>query len=310
MADNQRQQAKAKAQRMLEAGKSQERVAAKTGLAPQRVERLASQISAPAAEPKTPSYTGELAQYAAPGGFGAGAAMRARAAGLSDAQIKAGVEDLRSQGMAIGKRVDIGLNPIQYGNDMAVRGAQQGGFTDMGSGQRYGMRAIYLPDDLKHIGGGLGVVWAAGPGTDQQIIDMYRGKPRESWVLPASTNTPDMPYAAPAGVPYINPLSSPSEQAKQAVGGYEFFGGAPTAAQLQPSTTTQTTKAAETKAPVSRTKSQSVLQGKRKESAKPAARNQLLENYIQRFTGKKQLTEDTDWDWFARNRPALRRIFA
>lgn len=295
---------------MLAAGKSQERVAAKTGLAPQRVERIASKASAPAAEPKTPSYTGELAQYAAPEGFGAGAAMRARAAGLSDEQIKAGVEELRSQGMAIGKRVDIGLNPQQYGNEMAVRGSQQGGFVDAGSGQRYGMRAIYLPEDLKNVGGGLGVVWAAGPGTDQQIINMYRGKPRESWVLPASTSAPGMPYTAPTGVNYINPLSTASEQAKQAVAGYEFFGGAPTAAQLQPSTTTQTTEAAKTEAPVSRTKSQSILQGQRKKTTQPAAKDQLLQNYIQQFTGKKQLTEDTDWDWFDRNRPALRKIFA
>lgn len=295
---------------MLAAGKSQERVAAKTGLAPQRVERIASKVSAPAAEPKTPSYTGALAQYAAPEGFGAGAAMRARAAGLSDAEIKAGVEELRSQGVAIGKRVDIGLNPQQYGNVEAVRGAQQGGFTDAGSGQQYGMRAIYLPEDLKHVGGGLGVVWAAGPGTDQQIIDMYRGKPRESWVLPASTSAPDMPYTAPTGVNYINPLSTASEQAKQAVAGYEFFGGAPTAAQLQPSTTTQTTEATKMEAPMARTKSQSVLQGQRKKTTKPTSRNPLVEAYIQQFSGKKRLTEDTDWDWFDRNRPALRKIFA
>lgn len=288
---------------------SAQQVARRADIPVARAEKI---VSRAAAAPATPSYTGTLAQFAAPEGFGAGAAMRARAAGFSDEQIKAGVEELRGQGMAIGKRVDIGLNPQQYGNVEAVRGAQQGGFVDAGSGQKYGMRAIYLPEDLKNVGGGLGVVWAAGPGTDQQIIDMYRGKPRESWVLPASTSAPDMPYTAPAGVNYINPLTSASEQAKQAVAGFQFFGGAPTAAQLnvsptaQPTTTTATAKAKE--APV-KTKTQSILQGRRKATTQPAAQGQLLENYIQQFTGKKQSAKDTGWEWLYRNRPELRRAF-
>lgn len=197
------------------------RPAARTAQA-KATQRTQPKAGRPAAAPAQPTYTGELAQFAAPGGFGAGAALRARAAGFSEEQIKAGVEQLRNQGMAIGKRVDIGLNPLEYGNDMAIRGAQEGGFTDAGSGQKYGMRAIYLPEDLKNVGGGLGVVWASGPGTDQQIIDMFRGKPRESWVLPPSTSAPDATYTAPAGVSYINPLTSAAEQARQAVAGLEI----------------------------------------------------------------------------------------
>ena len=265
-----------------------------------------------------PAYTGSLAQFAAPEGFGAGAAMRARAAGFSEEQIKAGVEELRGQGMAIGKRVDIGLNPQQYGNVEAVRGAQQGGFVDAGSGQKYGMRAIYLPEDLKHIGGGLGVVWAAGPGTDQQIIDMYRGKPRESWVLPASTSAPDQPYTPPAGVNAINPLASPSEQAKQAVQGYQFFGGAPTAAQLKVSPTAQsaatTTKEtpAQTKPKESavKTKTQSALQGQRKQPATQERAGQLLNTWIQSVIGKKQTQKDTDWDWLYARNPSMKAYFS
>jgi len=42
VAKNQQQQAKAKAQQMLAAGKPQERVAAQTGFTPQRVERMAT----------------------------------------------------------------------------------------------------------------------------------------------------------------------------------------------------------------------------------------------------------------------------
>lgn len=294
-------------------GLNVQQIARRADISPTRAEKI---IERTPAKPTTPSYTGALAQFAAPEGFGAGAAMRARAAGFSDAQIKAGVEELRGQGMAIGKRVDIGLNPQQYGNEMAVRGAQQGGFTDAGSGQQYGMRAIYLPEDLKSVGGGLGVVWAAGPGTDQQIIDMYRGKPRESWVLPASTSAPDQPYTPPAGVNAINPLASPSEQAKQAVQGYQFFGGAPTAAQLKVSPTSQSTAATAKETPAKTkpkesavgTKTQSVLQGQRKQPATQARAGQLLNTWIQSVLSKKQ-PKDTDWDWLSA-RPVLRSYFS
>lgn len=292
MAKNQKQQAKAKAQAMLAAGKSPERVAAKTGLAPQRVERIASKVSAPAAEPKTPSYTGALAQYAAPEGFGAGAYMRAQEAGLTEPEIRAGVEELRKQGVPIGARVETAIK--------GPGGQFAGGTsTDFGSGMSYAFRPVFMPGQEGVGEAGKGVFFAAGPGTAQQVINMLQGKPRESWVLPASTRTPQEGYRAPEGTPYVDVTATPAQQSTQFVSGLDI-----------PRLATQTTEATKTEAPVARTKSQSVLQGQRKKTTQPAAKDQLLQNYIQQFTGKKQLTEDTDWDWFDRNRPALRKIFA
>jgi hypothetical protein len=289
VADNQRQQAKAKAQRMLEAGKSQERVAAKTGLAPKRVERLASQVSAPAAQPKTPSYTGALAQYAAPGGFGAGAYMRAQEAGLTEPEIRAGVEELRKQGMDIGARVETAIK--------GPGGQFAGGTaTDFGSGMNYAFRPVFMPGQEGVGEAGKGVFFAGGPMTSQQVINMLQGKPRETWVLPASTRAPEEGYRAPEGTSYVDVTATPAQQSTQFTAGLDI-----------PRLAAQTTKAAETKAPVSSTKSQSVLQGKRKESARPAARNQLLENYVQRLSGKP--ATDTDWDWFDRRFPVMSRAF-
>lgn len=292
MAKDKQQQAKAKAQAMLAAGKSPERVAAKTGLAPERVERIASKVSAPAAEPKTPSYTGALAQYAAPGGFGAGAYMRAQEAGLTEPEIRAGVEELRKQGVPIGARVETAIK--------GPGGQFAGGTsTDFGSDMSYAFRPVFIPGQEGVGEAGKGVFFAAGPMTNQQVINMLQGKPRESWVLPASTRTPQEGYRAPEGTPYVDVTASPAEQARQAVTGLNI-----------PQLATQTTGATKTEAPVARTKSQSVLQSQRKKTTESTSRNPLVEAYIQQFTGKKQLTEDTDWDWFDRNRPALRKIFA
>lgn len=195
-----------------------------------RQERRETRAAAPQrAQQSTPlAYTGQLAQFATPEGFGAGAFMRARAAGLTDADIKSGVEDLRRQGSAIGERVNVALNPAQYGNEMAVRGAAAGGFVDTGSNTSYGMRAVFLPEGST-AGGGKGVVWASGPMTDEQIYNMYAGKSRESYVLPAGVNAPGEAYRAPAGVPYIDPSASPSEQARMAAGTFRL--GAPAASQ-------------------------------------------------------------------------------
>jgi hypothetical protein len=183
----------------------------------------------PTAAP-TGGYTGALAQFAAPEGFGAGAFNRARAAGYTDEQIKSQLESLRQQGMKIGQRVDVALSPGTYGNEMAQRGAA-GGFTDFGSGAKYGQRAVFLPEGST-AGGGKGVVWASGPMTDQQIYNMFAGKPREDYVLPASVNPPDQPYRAPAGTPYIDPNASPSDQARMAAGTFNVQ--APTAATAAP----------------------------------------------------------------------------
>ena len=231
MAKDDRKKAKQKAQKMLASGKSVERVAAKTGIKPQRVERIASKPSKPSKEsketksavtkPQTPSYTGTLAQYAAPGGFGAGAVLRAREAGLTDTDIKSGVEELRKQGMSIGQRVDTALNPQIYGGDLAKQGAAEGGFSDAGSGQKYEMRSVFLPQGST-VGGGKGVVWAAGPMTDQQIINALTNKPRDTWVLPENTASAGQPYTPPAGWSYINPTSSSAEQARQAVAGLDI----------------------------------------------------------------------------------------
>jgi hypothetical protein len=185
----------------------------------------------------TPSYTGPLAQFASPEGFGAGSFMRARAAGFTDAQIKSEVDALRSQGMNIGQRVDIGLNPTTYGNEMAQRGAAEGGFTDAGSESRYGMRAVFLPEGST-AGGGKGVVWASGPMTDEQIYNMFAGKPREEYVLPASVNAPDQPYRAPSGTPYVDVTASPSEQARMAAGNFRL-GTAPSTSSAAPTTSKQ-----------------------------------------------------------------------
>ena len=274
---------------MLEAGKSQERVAAKTGLAPQRVERIANRVSAPAAQPETPSYTGALAQYAAPGGFGAGAYMRAQEAGLTEPEIRAGVEELRKQGMDIGARVETAIKGP---------GGQWGGSsTDFGSGMNYAFRPIFMPGQEGVGEQGKGVFFGAGPMTSQQIINMLQGKPRETWVLPASTRAPEEGYRAPEGTSYVDVTATPAQQSTQFTAGLDI-----------PRLAAQTTEAAETKAPVSSTKSQSVLQGKRKERTKPASRNQLLEDYIQRFSGKP--AKDTDWDWFDRKFPVMSRAFA
>lgn len=185
-----------------------------------------------------PAYNSQLAQYASPEGFGAGAFTKARAAGFTDAQIKAEVESLRGQGMKIGERVNIALNPATYGNDMAVRGATEGGFSDMGSDTKYGMRAVMLPEGVT-AGGGKGVVWASGPMTDQQIINQLSGKPRESYVLPAGINAPGEAYRGPAGTSYIDPSASAADQARMAAGTYGS--GTPTsttstAAGISPST--------------------------------------------------------------------------
>jgi hypothetical protein len=153
----------------------------------------------------------DILSFAAPGGFGAGAFNRARQAGYTDLQIK---QALAGSDLKIGQRVNYALNPETYGNDMAQRGAREGGFTDAGSGAKYGMRAVMLPDDLKDIGGGLGNVWAAGPMTDEQIINMYRNGPRSSWALPASVDAPGKPYKAPAGTPYMEPLSVDPSQSQ------------------------------------------------------------------------------------------------
>ncbi len=305
MAKNQQQQAKAKAQQMLSAGKSEERVTAKTGLAPQRVERIASQVSAPAAKAQTPSYTGSLAQYAAPEGFGAGAFLRAREAGFSDTDIKSGVEELRKQGMAIGQRVDIALNPQTYGNEMAQRGAAQGGFSDMGSGQQYGMRAVFLPQGST-VGGGKGVVWAAGPGTDQQIINMLTNQPRETWVGPASTAAPDQPYTPPAGWSYVNPASTASEQAKQAVAGLSIPRLAGTTTTTKAAQEAKKTSAVDTK---TKTKTQSVLAGARRQEAKPQPSQRLLENWIEQLGGRKKADED-EVDFYLPGSLAFQRSLA
>jgi hypothetical protein len=158
-----------------------------------------------------------ILKFAAPGGFGAGAFNKARQAGYTDLQIK---QALSGSNLKIGQRVNYALNPQQYGNEMAQRGAAQGGFTDAGSGASYGQRAVMLPDDLKHIGGGLGTVWASGPMTDEQIINMYRGGSRNSWVLPASTSAPGMSYKAPTGTPFIDASASQSDQMRMASGSY------------------------------------------------------------------------------------------
>lgn len=159
-----------------------------------------------------PVYSGPLAQFASPEGFGAAAFMRARSTGLTDAEIKSGVETLRQQGMPIGQRVDIALNPAIYGNPLAQRSEID----------NYSMRAVFLPEGST-AGGGKGVVWAAGPGTDQQIYNMFAGKPREDWVLPPSVNSGGE-YLPPAGVNYIDRNLSPSEEMKAATAGFDAFG--------------------------------------------------------------------------------------
>lgn len=223
----------------------------------------------PTAAP-TGGYTGSLAQFASSEGFGAGAFNRARAAGFTDEQIKNELESLRKQGMKIGQRVDVALNPTTYGNEMAQRGAS-GGFSDSGSGANYGQRAVFLPEGST-AGGGKGVVWASGPMTDEQIYNMFAGKPREDYVLPASVNTPDQPYRAPAGTPYIDPSASPSDQAKMAAGTFNVK--APTAAAPTPSSAPTATKSSTSTAKIKqakqvsrqqlqRSKNQQVSRGKR-----------------------------------------------
>lgn len=175
-----------------------------TGARPQR----------PAA-PTAPTYTGSLAQYAAPEGFGAGAYMRAQQAGLTEAQIKAGVEELRGQGMKIGARVETALQGP--GGAFA-----SGSSTDYGSGGSYGFRPIFMPGQEGVGEQGKGVFFAAGPMTNQQVINMLQGKPRESYVLPASVNAPSQGYKAPTGTSFVDVSASASDQARQAVAGLEI----------------------------------------------------------------------------------------
>jgi hypothetical protein len=131
--------------------------------------------------------------------------MRAQAAGMTDAEIKAGVEQLRQQGMKIGERVET-----------AITGP--GSSTDFGSGATYSSRAVFLPEGST-AGGGKGVVWASGPMTNQQVLNMFAGQPRESYILPAGIQEPGMPYRAPSGTSFVDPTASAAEQARQATAG-------------------------------------------------------------------------------------------
>lgn len=167
------------------------------------------------AAPAAPTYTGALAQYAAPEGFGAGAYMRAQQAGLTEAQIKAGVEELRGQGMKIGARVETAIQGP--GGPFA-----SGSSTDYGSGGSYGFRPIFMPGQEGVGAQGKGVFFAAGPMTNQQVINMLQGKPRESYVLPASVNAPSLGYKAPVGTSYVDVSATPAEQARQSVAGLEI----------------------------------------------------------------------------------------
>lgn len=294
MAKNQKQQAKAKAQQMLAAGKSQERVAAKTGLAPQRVEKIASQVSAPAAKPQTPSYTGSLAQYAAPGGFGAGAYMRAQEAGLTEPEIRAGVEELRKQGMDIGARVETAIK--------GPGGQFAGGTsTDYGSDMSYAFRPVFMPGQEGVGEAGKGVFFAAGPMTNQQVINMLQGKPRESYVLPASTRTPQEGYRAPEGTPYVDVTATPAQQAAQAVAGLEIPRLAGTREVDEKKTLAPTTK--------SKTKTQSVLAGAKPKTQKEQGSKRLLENWIEQLGGKKKADED-EADFYLPGSLAFRRSLA
>lgn len=214
----QKQAARAQAARQAARAQAQRQVQRQ---APRRAQQQPQRSAQRSAAPVAPQYTGALAQYAAPEGFGAGAYMRAQAAGLTEPEIKAGIEQLRQQGMKIGERVETAISPQTYGNDMAQRGAAAGGFSDFGSGLTYGMRPVFLPEGST-VGGGKGVVWASGPMTNQQILNMFAGQPRESYVLPASTQAPTLGYKAPAGTPYVDVSASPSEQAKQAVAGLDI----------------------------------------------------------------------------------------
>lgn len=164
--------------------------------------------------PTTPTYTGSLAQYAAPEGFGAGAYMRAQQAGLTESQIKSGVEELRGQGMKIGARVETALQ--------GPGGAWGGSSTDYGSGLSYNFRPIFMPGQEGVGAQGKGVFFAAGPMTNQQVINMLQGKPRESYVLPASVNAPSQGYKAPTGTSFVDVSASAADQARQAVAGLEI----------------------------------------------------------------------------------------
>lgn len=181
------------------------RPAARTAQA-KATQRTKPKAGRPAAVPAQPTYTGALAQYAAPEGFGAGAYMRAQQAGLTEEQIRAGVEELRNQGLKIGARVET-----------AVQGP--GSFTDYGSGAQYGSRAIFMPGQEGVGTAGKGVFWAAGPMTNQQVVNMLSGQARESYVLPASLNDPSQPYRAPSGTPFVDVTASQAEQMRQAVEG-------------------------------------------------------------------------------------------
>lgn len=180
----------------------------------QAANRPAARTQRPAA-PAAPTYTGALAQYAAPEGFGAGAYMRAQQAGLTEAQIKSGVEELRGQGMKIGARVETALQGP--GGAFA-----SGSSTDYGSGGSYGFRPIFMPGQEGVGEQGKGVFFAAGPMTNQQVINMLLGKARESYVLPASLNAPSLGYKAPAGTSYVDVSATPAEQARQSVAGLEI----------------------------------------------------------------------------------------
>lgn len=180
----------------------------------QPAQQPAAKTQKPAA-PVAPKYTGSLAQYAAPEGFGAGAYMRAQQAGLTEAQIKAGVEELRGQGMKIGARVETAMQGP--GGAFA-----SGSSTDYGSGGSYGFRPIFMPGQEGVGAQGKGVFFAAGPMTNQQVINMLQGKSRESYVLPASVNAPSQGYKAPSGTSYVDVSATPAEQARQAVAGLEI----------------------------------------------------------------------------------------
>jgi len=158
-----------------------------------------------------PSYLGPLAQFASPDGFGAAAFMRARNTGLTDREIKGFVDDVRRQGMQIGERVNVALDPATYGSDLANRPEID----------KYISRAVFLPKGSS-AGGAQNVVWAAGPMTDQQIYNFFGDKPREDWVLPPSVNK-EGDYQAPEGVNYIDRRASAADQMRAAAAGFDAF---------------------------------------------------------------------------------------
>lgn len=286
----------AKAQELASKGNlNVQQIARRADISPTRAERIVEQTPA---KPATPTYTGSLAQYAAPGGFGAGAYMRAQEAGLTEPEIRQGVEELRRQGMPIGARVET-----------AVQGPggafSSGSSMDAGSEMSYGFRPVFMPGQEGVGERGKGVFFAAGPMTNQQVINMLQGKPRESYVLPASTRSPQEGYRAPAGTPYVDVTASPAEQARQAVAGLNI-------PQLQTQAKTKETTTKETKAKETAPKaaSQSILQSQRKQPATQARAGQLLNTWIQSVIGKKQTQKDTDWNWLYARNPSMKSYFS